>query len=52
MPKTVGPDFWTRVQLLAIGEKLESVIDESESRRVYPSPLRSTGVLTSLFCAM
>lgn len=31
VPKTIGPDVWTRVQLLAIGEKLESVLDESTS---------------------
>lgn len=29
VPKSVGPDVWTRVQLLAIGEKLQSVLDES-----------------------
>jgi hypothetical protein len=28
VPKAIGPDFWTRIQLLAIGEKLQSVIDE------------------------
>lgn len=28
VPKAIGPDVWTRIQLLAIGEKLESVIDE------------------------
>lgn len=30
VPKAIGPDFWTRIQLLAIGEKLQSVIDEGE----------------------
>jgi hypothetical protein len=30
VPKSTGPDFWTRIQLLAIGEKLQSVLDESE----------------------
>ncbi|TPX17284.1 uncharacterized protein E0L32_012251 [Thyridium curvatum] len=30
MPKSIGPDFWTRVQLLAIGEKLESVLDDGD----------------------
>lgn len=28
VPKSAGPDIWTRVQLLAIGEKLQSVLDE------------------------
>lgn len=28
VPKAIGPDFWTRIQLLAIGEKLQSVIDD------------------------
>lgn len=27
-PKSIGPDVWTRVQLLAIGEKLQSVLDD------------------------
>ncbi len=30
VPKSSGPDVWTQVQLLAIGEKLQSVIDESK----------------------
>lgn len=30
MPKSQGPDMWTRVQLLAIGEVLQSALDESE----------------------
>ncbi|KAK5658515.1 hypothetical protein OQA88_1907 [Cercophora sp. LCS_1] len=30
MPKSAGPDFWTRVQLLAIGEKLQSVLEEGD----------------------
>ncbi|CAM1508404.1 Fc.00g052520.m01.CDS01 [Cosmosporella sp. VM-42] len=30
VPKSIGPDVWTRVQLLAIGEKLQSVLDESD----------------------
>ncbi|KAL4726076.1 hypothetical protein ACLX1H_006753 [Fusarium chlamydosporum] len=29
-PKSMGPDVWTRVQLLAIGEKLQSVLDEDD----------------------
>lgn len=27
VPKNAGPDVWTRVQLLAIGEKFESALD-------------------------
>jgi len=27
VPKTLGPDFWTRVQLMAIGEQLQSCLD-------------------------
>ncbi|KAK5993267.1 Eukaryotic translation initiation factor 4E type 3 [Cladobotryum mycophilum] len=30
VPKAMGPDFWTRIQLLAIGEKLQSVIDPED----------------------
>ncbi|KAM5342609.1 hypothetical protein ACJ41O_013575 [Fusarium nematophilum] len=30
VPKTIGPDLWTRVQLLAIGEKLQSVLDDDD----------------------
>lgn len=30
VPKSIGPDFWTRVQLLAIGEKLQSALDEGD----------------------
>ncbi|KAF9767119.1 hypothetical protein IL306_000369 [Fusarium sp. DS 682] len=29
-PKSIGPDVWTRVQLLAIGEKLQSVLDDED----------------------
>jgi hypothetical protein len=28
VPKTNGPDVWTRVQLLAVGEKLQSVLED------------------------
>jgi hypothetical protein len=28
--KTLGPDFWTRVQLMAIGEQLQSCLDVGE----------------------
>ncbi|EFX05560.1 translation initiation factor [Grosmannia clavigera kw1407] len=31
VPKSIGPDVWTRVQLLAIGEKLQSVLDEGDT---------------------
>ncbi|KAI4868327.1 translation initiation factor eIF4e [Hypoxylon rubiginosum] len=30
VPKTSGPDFWTRVQLMAIGEKLQEALDEGD----------------------
>ncbi|KAK1831556.1 eukaryotic translation initiation factor 4E type 3 [Podospora conica] len=30
VPKSIGPDVWTRVQLLAIGEKLQSVLDDGD----------------------
>ncbi|KAL2023924.1 hypothetical protein VTK56DRAFT_701 [Thermocarpiscus australiensis] len=30
VPKSIGPDVWTRVQLLAIGEKLQSVLEEGD----------------------
>jgi hypothetical protein len=30
VPKSIGPDFWTRVQLLAIGEKLQSVLEDGD----------------------
>ncbi len=38
MPKSTGPDVWTRVQLLAIGEKLQSVLDEGTSKRCFLYP--------------
>ena len=28
VPKTAGPEIWNRVQMLAIGEKLQSALDE------------------------
>lgn len=28
VPKSIGPDVWTRVQLLAIGEKLQGALEE------------------------
>lgn len=30
VPKSIGPDVWVRIQLLAIGEKLESVLDKGD----------------------
>ncbi|PHH84174.1 hypothetical protein CDD83_2363 [Cordyceps sp. RAO-2017] len=30
VPKSAGPDVWTRVQLLAIGEKLQTALDEGD----------------------
>ncbi|KAG6098416.1 hypothetical protein E4U31_004719 [Claviceps sp. LM219 group G6] len=30
VPKATGPAIWTRVQLLAIGEKLQSVLDDDD----------------------
>jgi hypothetical protein len=38
VPKSIGPDVWTRIQLLAIGEKLQSVLEEGK----YPRPIRRT----------
>ena len=29
VPKASGPDFWTRIQLLAIGEQLQAALDDS-----------------------
>lgn len=30
VPKSSGPDFWTRIQLMAIGEKLQEVLEEGD----------------------
>ncbi|PHH63438.1 hypothetical protein CDD81_5817 [Ophiocordyceps australis] len=30
VPKASGPDVWTRIQLLAIGEKLQSALDDGD----------------------
>ncbi|KAL2197391.1 translation initiation factor eIF 4e-like domain-containing protein [Corynascus similis CBS 632.67] len=30
VPKSIGPDVWTRVQLLAIGEKLQGALEEGD----------------------
>lgn len=37
VPKASGPDVWTRVQLLAIGEKFESVLDAGTFPFAFPS---------------
>lgn len=34
--KNIGPDFWTRVQLMAIGEQLQAALDEGEPFRAGP----------------
>lgn len=47
-PKSMGPDVWTRVQLLAIGEKLQSVLDEGMSLLQLSEP--SLQALTIVFC--
>ena len=39
VPKSMGPEVWTRVQLLAIGESLQASLDEGRSRT--PAPLGS-----------
>jgi len=33
VPKANGPDFWTRVQLMAIGEKLQGCLDTGKTPR-------------------
>jgi hypothetical protein len=38
VPKNTGPDVWTRVQLLAIGEKLQSVLEEGKPSLLPPVP--------------
>ncbi|KAH7318659.1 translation initiation factor eIF 4e-like domain-containing protein [Stachybotrys elegans] len=30
VPKTIGPEFWNHIQMLAIGEKLQSALDDSD----------------------
>ncbi|PFH56479.1 hypothetical protein XA68_16434 [Ophiocordyceps unilateralis] len=30
VPKAAGPDFWTRVQVLAVGERLQSALDQGD----------------------
>lgn len=49
VPKASGPDVWTRVQLLAIGEKFESVLDTGTLlTRVSPLEIKTpNGKLTN-----
>lgn len=35
--KNIGPDFWTRVQLMAIGEQLQAALEEGEQSKYRPS---------------
>lgn len=35
VPKAIGPDFWTRVQIMAIGEKLQGCLELGMHWRVY-----------------
>jgi hypothetical protein len=44
VPKNSGPEVWTMVQLLAIGEKLQEVLDES---RQLPSSAELVEVVVS-----
>lgn len=36
--KNIGPDFWTRVQLMAIGEQLQAALDEGMCLPQSPFP--------------
>lgn len=41
VPRALGPEIWTKVQLLAIGEQLEAALDESTfspSLTIVPPP--------------
>jgi hypothetical protein len=42
VPKVNGPDFWTRVQLMAIGEKLQGCLDVGKSYRVVQKIVKNT----------
>jgi Eukaryotic initiation factor 4E len=42
VPKVNGPDFWTRVQLMAIGEKLQGCLDVGKSYRVVEKAVTNT----------
>lgn len=37
--KNIGPDFWTRVQLMAIGEQLQAALEEGIVISPPPLPL-------------
>lgn len=37
VPKSAGPDVWTRVQLLAIGEVLQAALDDGTLPPISPS---------------
>lgn len=52
VPKSAGPDFWTRIQLMAISEQLEGVLDKGEFFACAPSMqyYYSTKRLTSAVC--
>lgn len=38
MPKSAGPDFWTRIQLMAIGETLQEALAEGNAAHSINSP--------------
>lgn len=42
VPKAIGPEVWNHVQLLAIGEELQSALDSS---MLLPPPLRVADLL-------
>lgn len=44
IPKANGPDFWTRVQLMAIGEKLQESLEEGAYSQIsfWPQPLKQS----------
>lgn len=42
VPKAAGPDVWTRIQPLAIGEKLQSTLEHGSSCRLDAAPPRLT----------
>ncbi|CAK7223931.1 hypothetical protein SCUCBS95973_005346 [Sporothrix curviconia] len=49
VPKSIGPDVWTRIQLLAIGEKLQSVLDEGDTICGVGLSVRFTSHLISIW---
>jgi hypothetical protein len=42
VPKVNGPDFWTRVQLMAIGEKLQGCLDVGKTCRFVQKMVTNT----------